>query len=67
MTETPVCKDETNGIGRFFMLWQKHGDHYLDARHQLRSFVRPGAQSDQASAKTPLSAVAYRCPLVRAA
>ena len=28
MAETPVCKDETNGIGRFFMLWQKQGDHY---------------------------------------
>jgi hypothetical protein len=28
MVETPVCKDETNGIGRFFMLWQKQGDHY---------------------------------------
>jgi hypothetical protein len=28
ITETPVCKDETNGIGRFFMLWQKQGDHY---------------------------------------
>lgn len=26
--ETPVCKDETNGIGRFFMLWQKQGDVY---------------------------------------
>lgn len=24
--ETPVCKDETNGIGKFFMLWQKTGD-----------------------------------------
>ena len=28
MAETPVCKDETNGIGRFFMLWQKQGDQY---------------------------------------
>jgi hypothetical protein len=28
MVETPVCKDETNGIGRFFMLWQKQGDQY---------------------------------------
>lgn len=28
MTETPVCKDATNGIGKFFMLWQKQGDHY---------------------------------------
>jgi hypothetical protein len=28
LAETPVCKDETNGIGRFFMLWQKQGDHY---------------------------------------
>jgi hypothetical protein len=28
MAETPVCKDETNGIGRFFMLWQKQGDYY---------------------------------------
>ena len=26
--ETPVCKDETNGIGRFFMLWQKQGETY---------------------------------------
>ena len=24
--ETPVCKDETNGIGKFFMLWQKTGE-----------------------------------------
>jgi hypothetical protein len=28
LAETPVCKDETNGIGRFFMLWQKQGDQY---------------------------------------
>jgi len=28
MAETPVCKDETNGIGKFFMLWQKHGEQY---------------------------------------
>jgi Domain of unknown function (DUF4440) len=28
MAETPVCKDETNGIGRFFMLWQKQGDRF---------------------------------------
>jgi Domain of unknown function (DUF4440) len=28
MAETPVCKDETNGIGKFFMLWQKQGDQY---------------------------------------
>jgi Domain of unknown function (DUF4440) len=28
MAETPVCKEETNGIGKFFMLWQKQGDHY---------------------------------------
>jgi Domain of unknown function (DUF4440) len=28
MAETPVCKDETNGIGKFFMLWQKQGDLY---------------------------------------
>jgi hypothetical protein len=28
LAETPVCKDETSGIGRFFMLWQKQGDHY---------------------------------------
>jgi hypothetical protein len=28
MSETPVCKDETNGIGKFFMLWQKQGDQY---------------------------------------
>lgn len=28
MAETPVCKDETNGIGKFFMLWRKQGDHY---------------------------------------
>jgi hypothetical protein len=28
MVETPVCKDETNGIGKFFMLWQKQGDQY---------------------------------------
>ena len=28
MAETPVCNDETNGIGKFFMLWQKQGDHY---------------------------------------
>lgn len=26
--ETPTCKDDTNGIGRFFMLWQKQGDQY---------------------------------------
>jgi hypothetical protein len=28
MAETPVCKDETNGIGKFFMLWQKQGEQY---------------------------------------
>ncbi len=28
LTETPVCKDETNGSGKFFMLWQKQGDQY---------------------------------------
>jgi hypothetical protein len=28
MAETPLCKDETNGIGKFFMLWQKQGDQY---------------------------------------
>ena len=28
MAETPVCRDETNGIGKFFMLWQKQGDQY---------------------------------------
>jgi hypothetical protein len=28
MAETPDCKDETNGIGKFFMLWQKQEDHY---------------------------------------
>jgi hypothetical protein len=28
LIETPVCKPETNGSGRFFMLWQKQGDHY---------------------------------------
>ena len=28
LTETPVCKDETNGIGKFFMLWRKQGDRY---------------------------------------
>ena len=28
MVETPVCKEETNGIGKFFMLWQKQGDRY---------------------------------------
>jgi Domain of unknown function (DUF4440) len=28
MRETPVCKDETNGIGKFFMLWQKQGEQY---------------------------------------
>jgi hypothetical protein len=28
MAETPVCKDETNGVGKFFMLWQKQGDQY---------------------------------------
>ena len=28
MAETPVCKAETNGIGKFFMLWQKQGEQY---------------------------------------
>jgi len=28
MAETPVCKDATNGIGKFFMLWQKQGEQY---------------------------------------
>jgi hypothetical protein len=28
MVETPVCKEETNGIGKFFMLWQKQGEQY---------------------------------------
>ena len=28
MSETPVCKDETNGVGKFFMLWQKQGEQY---------------------------------------
>ena len=28
LAETPICKDETNGIGKFFMLWQKQGDQY---------------------------------------
>jgi hypothetical protein len=28
LAETPVCKDETNGIGRFLMLWQKQGEQY---------------------------------------
>jgi hypothetical protein len=28
LAETPDCKAETNGIGRFFMLWQKQGDQY---------------------------------------
>jgi hypothetical protein len=28
MAETPVCKDETNGLGKFFMLWQKQGDQF---------------------------------------
>jgi Domain of unknown function (DUF4440) len=28
LAETPVCKDETNGIGKFFMLWQKQGERY---------------------------------------
>ncbi len=28
LAETPVCKDETNGIGKFFMLWEKQGDRY---------------------------------------
>ena len=28
LLETPVCKAETNGSGRFFMLWQKQGDQY---------------------------------------
>ena len=28
LRETPVCKDETNGIGKFFMLWQKQGEQY---------------------------------------
>jgi hypothetical protein len=28
MAETPACKDDTNGIGKFFMLWQKQGDQY---------------------------------------
>jgi hypothetical protein len=28
MAETPVCKNETNGIGKFFMLWQKQGEQY---------------------------------------
>lgn len=28
LRETPDCKDETNGIGKFFMLWQKQGEQY---------------------------------------
>lgn len=28
LIETPLCKPETNGIGRFIMLWQKQGDEY---------------------------------------
>jgi hypothetical protein len=28
LSETPVCKDATNGIGKFFMLWQKQGEQY---------------------------------------
>jgi len=28
MAETPTCRDDTNGIGKFFMLWQKQGDQY---------------------------------------
>ena len=28
MAETPLCKDETDGIGKFFMLWQKQGEQY---------------------------------------
>ena len=28
LAETPVCKDETNGIGKFFMLWQRQGEQY---------------------------------------
>jgi Domain of unknown function (DUF4440) len=28
LSETPVCKDETNGIGKFFMLWQMQGQQY---------------------------------------
>jgi hypothetical protein len=28
MAETPVCRDATNGIGKFFMLWQKQGEQY---------------------------------------
>ena len=28
MAETPICQDETNGIGKFFMLWQKQGEQY---------------------------------------
>ena len=28
LAETPVCNDQTNGIGKFFMLWQKQGEQY---------------------------------------
>lgn len=26
--ETPICKDKTNGIGKFFMLWRKDDNGY---------------------------------------
>lgn len=26
--ETPICKDKTNGIGRFFMIWRKDPNGY---------------------------------------
>lgn len=49
MSETPVCRDETNGIGKFFMIWQKQGDRYRLTR--VMSYDHRSDRDRKANAK----------------
>jgi len=51
MMETPVCNDQTNGVGKFFMLWQRQGDRYRLTR--VVSYDHKPDRQRQASARKP--------------
>lgn len=51
MVETPVCNDQTNGVGKFFMLWQRQGDRYRLTR--VVSYDHKPDRQRQASARKP--------------
>jgi hypothetical protein len=51
MVETPVCNDQTNGVGKFFMLWQRQGDRYRLTR--VVSYDHIADRQRQASARKP--------------